>query len=328
MGMSLSIQRQKDKKSLAHSGDKCIAAMKFIVTFFCCFAAQAGPATAATSRYLRPVCASDFRLWTWVSAWNAESLGQIEANKHILTDVSYGNGYAVACGDAGSCTLKSNFNTSREATLKSFGVRSWPLLGCGSTPLLRKLFANPDGFITAAVAEADKEGFDGYNLDFEPYDKLSTNDDGAKYGRFLDKFSSALHAKKKMLSLDYFSNNAIWNLPAMNDSAVDLMISMDTYVKSNSTFEAYYQVAHGHLDPLRTGIGMCTGTSKSGTPYGPDPCPAEAWTSAEIQERLRWLEENAVHNKGAWGINLWVLPLPDPWWKELNAFYKRIKTGY
>lgn len=216
------------------------------------------------------------------------------------------------------------FNATKEATLKGYGVRRWPLLGCGSTPQLRVLFADPDEFITLAVAEAVKEGFDGYNLDFEPYDKIATNEDGAQYGIFLDKFAKALHKKNKMLSLDYFSNDAIWNLPAMNASAVDVMISMDTYVKPNSTFEAYYQVAHGHLDPLRTGLGMCTGTSKSGTPYGPDPCPSDAWTTDEIQERLRFLE-TVEQNKGAWGINLWVLPVPAIWWIELHKFFNKIK---
>lgn len=47
------------------------------------------------------------------------------------------------------------------------------------------------------------------------------NEDGLLYARFLSKFSDALHGAGIELSLDFFSNLAIWNLPAMNASAVD-----------------------------------------------------------------------------------------------------------
>ena len=192
------------------------------------------------------VAISKLGLWAWLSGNEDVAMSQIRSNKDIITDISYGNGFSLDCGDAtiDACSLKTAFNATKDASLAKLGVRRWPLIGCGSTPSLRKLFSNPDAFISAAVSEAEKYGFEGYNLDFEPYDKLSTNDDGAAYGTFLNTFAKALHAATppKLLSLDYFSNNGIWNLPAMNSSAVDLMISMDTYVKDNKTFEAYYQV--------------------------------------------------------------------------------------
>ena len=161
---------------------------------------------------------------------------------------------------------------------------------------------------------------------FEPYDGVATNDDGAAYGRFLTQFADALHAAGKVLSLDYFSNDAIWNLPAMNSSTVDTMISMDTYVQNNETFEAYHQVALGHLDATRLGLGMCTGTSASRTPYGPDPCPADAWTAAQLRERFAYLD-GAVANGRLAQLNLWVLPLPDLWWSQLNTSFAKWRTS-
>ena len=38
------------------------------------------------------------------------------------------------------------------------------------------------------------------------------------------------------LSADYFSNLAIWNLGALNETAIDTLISMDLYVASNPSY--------------------------------------------------------------------------------------------
>jgi hypothetical protein len=51
-----------------------------------------------------------------------------------------------------------------------------------------------------------------------------------RYATFVNTFAVALHAKGMVLSVDYFSNLAIWDLPALNGTAVDTLISMDTYV--------------------------------------------------------------------------------------------------
>ena len=107
-------------------------------------------------------------------------------------------------------------------------IESWPLIGCGSTETLRELFSNPDPFIKSAVKEIVKSGFDGFNIDFEPYDGKGSNNDGVRYGLFLEKFAAELHKVNKKLSVDFFSNLPIWNLGAMNSSSTDYFISMDT----------------------------------------------------------------------------------------------------
>ena len=190
-------------------------------------------------------------------------LPQVTAHKDIITDISF-SGYS--CATNGS--LSGHLNTTLLAELKAAGVRTHPLVGCGM-PTLRSLFASPEAFITAAVSEAKAHGFEGYNLDFEPYGAPQTNADGAAYARFLDTFATALHKEGKVLSVDYFSNLPIWNLPAMNDSATDMFISMDTYVQGNETFEAYKQVAfscaqpaaHGHPLSSKSRTLLAAGTS-------------------------------------------------------------------
>jgi hypothetical protein len=42
------------------------------------------------------------------------------------------------------------------------------------------------------------------------------NRDGLAYAQFLDKFAQALHKEHLELSLDFFTDLAIWNLAAMN----------------------------------------------------------------------------------------------------------------
>ena len=145
---------------------------------------------------------------------------------------------------------------------------------------------------------------------------------------FLKKFADALHQVNKKLSVDFFSNLPFWDLGALNSSTTDYLISMDTYVPGNATFEAYLQVAQGHISGSNIGLGMCTGTRPAPfTPYGPDPCGLNPWTAERLTERFNALTEKLLKAKtGSVGkpfamLNLWVLPLPAIWWKYLESVF-------
>ena len=258
-------------------------------------------------------------LWAWLSGHTEEAVAQIHANSDIITDISMG-GYAV---DASGNFAGAGPNATLVAELQALGIRVWPLIGCGSSPTLRTLFANPGPFVAAAVKEAARLGVAGFNLDFEPYDGHGVADDGRGYGAFLKTFADALHAATppRKLSLDFFSNLPLWDLAAMNASSVDYMISMDTYVPGNATFEAYYNLAAAHIAPDRLGVGMCTGVQNSHpfTPFGPDPCGTEAWTPARVLERMKYLLTVPFAQ-----LNLWVLPVPDAWWNGLQFFFHKL----
>lgn len=107
-------------------------------------------------------------------------------------------------------------------------------------------------------------------------------------------FADALHEHSLELSVDYFSNLAIWNLPAMNSSHLDTVISMDTYAQDNTTMEAYTQVALGYITASKLGVGICPQPSATKKPFGPDPCGPLVWTPAMISERLGYLAGLAV----------------------------------
>ena len=161
-------------------------------------------------------------LWFWGSGSN-ESIDAIVAHRTELADgppVLYSIGAGGVAAN-GSFTRSGSAATVARLKAANFGVHA--IIGCGSIDTLRRLFSNPNPFITAAVAAAKDLGLDGYNLDFEPYGAVNlqagvTNDDGLAYAAFIDKFAAALHAQNMELSVDYFSNLAIWNLGAMNST--------------------------------------------------------------------------------------------------------------
>lgn len=262
-------------------------------------------------------------LWLWLSGHSEQAFSEINAHKDIVSQVSYG---AYSVGSNGSFVGSVNLTMVKE--LRNMHIESWPLIGCGSTETLRELFSNPDPFINSAVEEIIRSGFDGYNIDFEPYDGRGTNDDGVRFGQFLNNFATELHKVNKKLSVDFFTNLPIWNLAAMNSSSTDYFISMDTYVQENKTFEAYLDIARSKLDGARIGIGMCAGTRLPPyTPFGPDPCPLDAWTMTELEERFEFLDTLVGENSEVpfSQINMWVLPLGKSWWTVLEKYFSRWK---
>lgn len=197
-------------------------------------------------------------------------------------------------------------------------------MGCSNITALRLLFANPTPFITGAIANALDLGLDGINFDFEPYSSGGgrigvTNQDGLDYATFVSAVATALQSHNIELSVDYFSNLAIWNLAALNSTGVNTLMSMDTYVQENSTMEAYTQVALGYIDPARLGVGICPQPSETRKPYGPDPCGPLVWTPQMVSERLAYiatLPRPRMLNFCCSGV------LTDVWWAGLANFYR------
>ena len=244
---------------------------------------------------------------------------QLKANSDIVHAVSFGAFSVAAASGMSAPTLAGSVNATLQSELSALGFETHALVGCGSTPTLRQLFANPEPFITAAVQATVASNVTGLNLDFEPYDNQATNADGLAFAAFVDRLANSLHAAGKVLSVDYFTNNAFWSLAALNGTAVDRLISMDTYVQGNETFEVYMAVANAYAEGSRLGVGMCSQVSKAGTPFGPDPCGSEVWTDEMLKERFAFLATASAGGLLS-QINMWVLPLPDNWWAALRAF--------
>eukprot|EP00912_Choanoflagellata_sp_UC4_P002187 UC4_evm1s1386 len=257
------------------------------------------------------------KLWLWLSGSLDESLSQIDDHHAIVEHVSFG-GFSCHFNETTKVVeLKGSANKTLIERFSSKEIKSWPLIGCGDTNTLRKLFADPKYFISSAVTFAKESGFEGYNLDFEPYDGLSLNKDGIAYAKFLKDLADALHAEDVKVSIDYFTNVPIWNLAALNDTSVDLFISMDTYVQDNATFAAYAEIGRTYLDSARMGLGMCSQVVSQSVPFGPDPCGSDDWSEQMLEERFNYVKTlTTVRQFGT--ISMWVLPLNDLWWSALE----------
>jgi len=253
-------------------------------------------------------------VWTWLSGSTNEALDQLKKNSDIVDMVSFG-GFSVSS----DLKFTKNCNLTLLNAIHDLKMEPHPLIGGSNIDTLRQLFANvnnsADAFISDATSTAVSLKLSGYNIDFEPYNQGSTYADGIAFAAFADKFAKELHKHGMKLSIDYFSNLPFWNLGALNTTTeVDTLISMDTYVPSNVSFEIYYNIASNHIDSKRLGVGICTGIRPSPfTPYGPDPCGIDVWTKDQVNERIEFVLTNDITQ-----INLWVLPISDIWWNGLR----------
>ena len=124
-------------------------------------------------------------------------------------------------------------------------------IGCtAGMSAMRRLFANPQPFIQAAVAKAVSLKLSMYNLDVEINPHLISTKDAADMIVFVRAFASALHARGKLLSTDLgrcrlagfggqFRNScANWTM-----TGVDAVVTMQTYWHQMHTREPSYTLA-------------------------------------------------------------------------------------
>lgn len=93
-----------------------------------------------------------------------------------------------------------------------------------------------------------KEGFSGYNVDWEPASGVPTADDAKRYAHFLTEFAEvtkmnsrwaprpkltpnacvvqALHAAGKELTVDFAGWSTIWDYESLNASKADRLLCM------------------------------------------------------------------------------------------------------
>ena len=133
-------------------------------------------------------------------------------------------GFALG-GDGALVPSKAGLNTTANALFRRLGIRTHIEVfadsgASGSIEAMRKLFANPEPFITAAVEQAVLHNFSGYNIDLEPYAAAAypwrptaIAEDGVSFARFVDALSRRLHEKGKVVSVDFFSSAPATPLP-------------------------------------------------------------------------------------------------------------------
>jgi hypothetical protein len=233
------------------------------------------------------------------------SLEQLKTHANIISAISY---EAYILQSDGTFTRRPGVTDITE-DLKALGVELWPMITSTNINNMRKLFSNPDPFITEAVNLATALNITGYNIDFEP--TSATTDDAYNYANFLNKLANALHSVNKKLSVDIATWSLIWNYDLLAESKIDIIYDMSTYAGRFETFYTNLNNAISKIPLSKLGIGLET--------LNPNTGETSPFTEEEIEARLRSIIKSNVNR-----IAIWRTPLPDYWWPLLEDF----KNGF
>jgi len=180
---------------------------------------------------------------------------------------------------------------------------------------VRSFQDNRSAFVQALVAETDRLGLDGVELDLEG--ALEVPDaQGAQFVAFASDLSAALHAKGKTVTVASYP--AQWNAPNWKwwpglMANVDGVTSMGyEQTGRNSTNGFNYADQKQHANPAhKLMIGM--------------PGWMGTWAGNSAVEQLDWVVAD-----GTVGVGVWDCALDDPAWQTAevwNRLAKIRKTG-
>ena len=164
-------------------------------------------------------------------------------NYAILLDGSFGS-ENVSPGNVSAVEALGMPAVRRRLPLVQFSAD----IGCtAGIAAMRKLFADSQPFITAAVAKASALNLSMYNLDVEINPRLITPGDADKMMAFVRAFTTALHASGRTLSTDLgrcrlagFGGKFLRNCSTWASSGVDQVVTMQTYWHQMSHREPNY----------------------------------------------------------------------------------------
>eukprot|EP01031_Cornospumella_fuschlensis_P038113 gene38113-46309_t len=192
------------------------------------------------------------------------SFKQLTDHKDIVSAVSFEK-YTLGPNSS----LVDNNLTEVASRINGLGLEAWPLLSSFPHPpefidWMRQVFANPQPFIDSCVSEAQKYGYVGYNLDWEPTDDV-TSADGDAYAIFIDTFAKGLQQANLRLTVDIATWSPIWNYDAIASSSVlERGISMGTYTSSDSSFSKQLDSIVSSFGAGRAGVGLEVVNASSG----------------------------------------------------------------
>jgi hypothetical protein len=168
---------------------------------------------------------------------------------------------------------------------------------------VRKVCSNPDAFILTAIQEGMRNGYAGFNVDFEA--SGGTEEDAVNFAKFLDKFATELHNFDMELTVDAATWDPIWNFTLIGATNIDRVLTMSTYAGSSEAFLKALAYGVETIGPKKLGVGVETVNPNTGKPY----------TEDELKLRFDAIEKNGVDE-----IDIWVAPVPENWWSFLENF--------
>lgn len=199
-------------------------------------------------------------------------------------------------------TVVVNNLTNVGPTVKALGMQAYPMLSSWPYPpefltWMRQLWLVPavgDAFIRRLHVEAARNGWDGYQVDFEPTAK-ATPEDARQYALFLSKMARDLAPLRVLPTVATW--NSIWNLELLGKTAVHRVITMSTYATKWATFDRMLNLTLQSIRPGLLGVGV------------------ENWPDLDerFEDRIR-----ATIARGVDFFAVWKMPLSDEWMTGLK----------
>lgn len=233
----------------------------------------------------------------------AAQLAQLAANASSFSAVQF---EAFNLGPGGALVV--NNLTDPGPAVRALGLEAWAMVSSYPYPpqllgWMRQLFASPQAFIAACVAQVEARQLAGINVDLEPggggSSPAPTPQDALDYAAFLSKLAAALHAKGARLSVAAAGWSPIWNLPALGASGVDLVEWMGTYTANLTLWRAQLEEAVAAVPADKLVVGLEAG----------------AIDAAGLALRLEPLQAAGVRRLGVWRMGI-----PPQWWPFLDAW--------
>lgn len=237
---------------------------------------------------------------------------QFVSNRTVLNAASFED-FNLGLNGAGLPSLIKNNLTQVAPTLQSLGVQRYAMISSYPYPpqfltWMRQLFASPGAFIAECISAAKEENLTGFNIDFEPVvapgAPTPTNADAVAYASFLDTFAKAMHNEGIAVSVDVATWSALWNLTLIGNSAVDAVMTMQTYTDDWPTFQAKLTEAAATIPADKLVVGLETVQDSTNAPYSDE----------QLQQRF-----DLIRSLGLRRVGLWRAGVPDNWWQFLDA---------
>ncbi len=180
------------------------------------------------------------------------------------------------------------------------GVKSW------DWPLARAAFAeHPKDFAGALVAEAERLGLDGVDVDLEGNGSLDADKDA--FVQFMRDLSARLHAKGKRLTVDSFAY--IWHAPNQGWWK-DLLPLVDGLTSMGYEELGAHAAEWRAYSAQQTAAGANAGKLLIGMPAHKD-----RWQGDPAPEHLRW-----VRDEGKVGVAIWDAQLDAAAWRTRDIW--------
>lgn len=189
-------------------------------------------------------------------------------------------------------------------TIRDMGLETYPMISSFPYPpafleWMRTLWNDQHAgmsFIAQLRSEAQRHGWSGFQVDWEPTAK-ATPQDAANYASYLGLMARTLSPIRIIPTVATW--NSIWNLALIAKAQTFRVVTMSTYAKNYTTFSSSLQNALLYISKESLGVGV------------------ETWPvmDDDFAKRIALMKALGIRE-----LDVWKSPIPDDWIAPLKDF--------